>query len=132
MQTSIHTPWGNSQNIEKISRGLEFVDTSGHGGIKVSDELNKQIPLWVKEGTYRKLGLEGWYEEDCDWCIPVIVFSKVFCAWVKKEGSDAYIACAHKMFKDLFLSENKNDGSGSSELTAFCAEYGIELNNVAS
>ena len=132
MQTSIHTPWGNSQNIEKISRGLEFVDTSGHGGIKVSDELNKQIPLWVKEGTYRKLGLKGWYEEDCDWCIPVIVFSKVFYAWAKEENSDAYIACAHKMFKDLFLSENKKDGSGSSELTAFCTEFGIELNNVTS
>ena len=48
MQASIQTPWGNSQNIETISRGLEFVDTSGHGGIKVSDELNQKIPLWIK------------------------------------------------------------------------------------
>ena len=43
------------------------------------------------------------------WCIPVIVFSKIFYAWAKEENSDAYIACAHKMFKDLFLS-GKNYG----------------------
>lgn len=128
MQASIQTPWGNSQNIEKISRGLEFVDTSEHGGIKVSDELNKKIPLWAKEGTYCKRGLTGWYEEDCDWCIPVIVFSKTFRAWAKEEGSDAYIACAHKMFKTMFLSDrNKNKGPESVEVTAFCKEHGIEL-----
>ena len=117
MQASIQTPWGISQNIETISRGIQFVDTIGHGGIKVSDELNKKIPNWVREGTFGKLGLDGWYEEDCDWCIPVIVFSKVFYAWVNNKGQDgeAYIAEAHRIFRVNNLSDPKKACSGNIE-----------------
>ena len=117
MQASIQTPWGISQNIETISRGIQFVDTIGHGGIKVSDELNKKIPNWVREGTFGKLGLDGWYEEDCDWCIPVIVFSKVFYAWANNKGQDgeAYIAEAQRIFRVNNLSDPKKACSGNIE-----------------
>ncbi|MBT3812433.1 MAG: hypothetical protein HON51_05605 [Gammaproteobacteria bacterium] len=117
MQASIHTPWGISQNIETISRGIQFVDTTGHGGVKVSDELNKKIPNWVREGTFGKLGLDGWYEEDCDWCIPVIVFSKVFYAWANNKGQDgeAYIAEAQRIFRVNNLSDPKKACSGNIE-----------------
>ncbi len=119
------TPWGNAQNIETISRGLEFVDTPGHGSVRVSHELNKKIPFWIKEETHCGLGLDGWYEEDCDWCIPVIIFYKEFAAWAKKEGSEAYIASAHQRFKDLFLPDLRKKKTWAKELTAFCEKYAI-------
>ncbi len=122
----MQTPWGNAQNLETICSGLDFVDTAGHGGIKVSKELNKNIPSWIKEETHNRLGLEGWYEEDCDWCIPVIVFSVVFFAWAKEEGSEAYIASARKRFKDLFLPDLCKKELWSAELAAFCEKHGID------
>jgi hypothetical protein len=119
------TPWGNAQNIETISRGLEFVDTPGHGSVRVSHELNKKIPFWIKEETYCKLGIDGWYEEDCDWCIPVIIFYKEFATWAKKEGSEAYIASAHQRFKDLFLPDLRKKKVRVKELADFCEKYGV-------
>jgi hypothetical protein len=45
-----------------------FVSTASHGGIKVTRALNAQIPEYMRcEG--------GWYEEDCDWSIPALVFA---------------------------------------------------------
>jgi hypothetical protein len=126
----MQTPWGEAQNIETISRGLEFVDTAGHGGIKVSDQLNKNIPIWIKEETHNRLGIEGWYEEDCDWCIPVIIFSIVFYGWAKKEGSEAYIASAHERFKDLFLPDLRKKKIWAAELISFCEKYGIDCQDL--
>ncbi len=119
------TPWGNAQNIETISRGLEFVDTPGHGGFRVSHERNKKIPFWIKEETHGRLGIDGWYEEDCDWCIPAIVFFREFYTWAEQEGSEVYITSAHERFKDSFLPDLLKKKTGAAELVAFCDKYGV-------
>lgn len=65
------TPWGLSQSKKTITRGINCYSTAGHGGYKVSDKLNQQIPAYMRNA-------DGWYEEDCEWAIVVIVFSNLF------------------------------------------------------
>ena len=71
MQTQIavgmRTPWGAADYVTEILEGVHNVSTPSHGGIKLSRERNAAIPDYM-----RKAG--GWYEEDCDWCIPFVAF----------------------------------------------------------
>jgi hypothetical protein len=60
----LHSPWGAVQHGEKLVDGVFFVSTAGHGGIKLDRTPNASIPdIFRNEG--------GWYEEDCDWAIPM-------------------------------------------------------------
>jgi len=47
------------------------VITAGHGGFKLDPALNAQVPE-----VCRRRG--GWYEEDCEWAIPFLVFPELF------------------------------------------------------
>lgn len=53
------TPWGVATAIDVMGEGAAGVTTSGHGGVKLTRELNARIP-----SALRRSG--GWYEEDCD------------------------------------------------------------------
>jgi len=59
------TPWGLSQTKENICRGINFYSTASHGGFKVSKNLNKLIPDYMRND-------DGWYEEDCTWSFFVV------------------------------------------------------------
>lgn len=66
-----HSPWGKIQTKETLARGIMLVTTSSHGGVHVSPSLLAKMPVYMQnEG--------GWYEEDCEWCMPAIVFSEAF------------------------------------------------------
>lgn len=67
----MNTPWGKADNIEELSGGVKSVSTAGHGGIYVPPDMNKRIPLVFRKSSFGQNGLKGWYEEDCDWAIPV-------------------------------------------------------------
>jgi hypothetical protein len=71
MKTGDRTPWGKANNVDEIRPGIWRVDTPGHGGYKLSRSRNAQVPE-----SHRKPG--GWYEEDCDWSIPLLVFASEF------------------------------------------------------
>lgn len=63
----MRTPWGSSQSVITIAPGIVVVDTAGHGGVKLDRKRNAKIPLGARtEG--------GWYEEDCEALIPLVVF----------------------------------------------------------
>lgn len=62
--SSTSTPWGKSQGGHSHFPGMVFYHTAGHGGLKVDARLNRQIPLPFRN-------LDGWYEEDCEYAIPV-------------------------------------------------------------
>lgn len=47
--------------------GMWFVGTASHGGIKLDRARNAKVPKSCRADG-------GWYEEDCDWAIPVCVF----------------------------------------------------------
>lgn len=65
------TPWGPSQHAERVTRGITFYGTAGHGGYKVSAKLNASMPGHLRLD-------DGWYEEDCDWSLVVTAFPQHF------------------------------------------------------
>ena len=65
----MQTPWGTSDHQQKIAEGIVEYSTPSHGGIRLSPERQAQLPSGVK--SFNSL---EWWEEDCDWCVPYIVF----------------------------------------------------------
>jgi hypothetical protein len=68
MKTSYKTsPWGTVQDTTVLAEGICSVTTASHGGIKLSAARQALMPEdWRCDG--------GWYEEDCDWCLPFVIF----------------------------------------------------------
>ena len=64
------TPWGASQGVLKIRRGVLDTYTAGHGGVGVSRRLaEKSFPKEFIENCHFLHGYY-WFEEDCDWALP--------------------------------------------------------------
>ena len=68
------TPWGIAQDSIEFADGIISYQTSSHGGIwlsKARQEILKKLypdyPNW--------LGSLEWWEEDCDWAVPFVVFA---------------------------------------------------------
>jgi len=101
--TAIQTPWGQSQGVDVIAPGIEFVSTASHGGIRLSGQRNNQNPMWLKQLTFNEQGKTGWYEEDCDWCIPVIVFSREAGRWARNQGRHDLLDEAYRFFRRYHL-----------------------------
>jgi len=74
MKAPRNTIWGRVQHQEKLCDGVYFLSTASHGGVWVHGSLVDQIPLEMREMSFCQNGMEGWFEEDCDWCIPYVVF----------------------------------------------------------
>ncbi len=64
------SPWGSVQHKTHLAPGVWFVGTASHGGIWVAPKLRSRIPAKAKNF----LKSRTWWEEDCDWVIPYIVF----------------------------------------------------------
>lgn len=76
------TPWGKAQYVYLTIPGqIAFVSTAGHGGIKLSRKMNAQVPDYM-----RRKG--GWYEEDCEWAIPFVVFASQILANTVENSAD--------------------------------------------
>lgn len=78
MSTKLHwSPWGVPQSQKEITPGVVRVDTAGHGGYWVSDEMLLKMPVDCR--TVKTFcGEIGWYEEDCDWATVVLAFPQFF------------------------------------------------------
>ena len=76
-----YSPWGAIQHETKFARGLSKIYTASHGGIKVSKNLAEKYPLLME--VIRKSGYSfyqnGYYyfEEDCDYVFPTIIFCDI-------------------------------------------------------
>jgi len=66
----MQTPWGQSDSKEILADGIVSYSTPSHGGIRLSAERQAQIPAGVKNF----LNTLEWWEEDCDWVVPYILF----------------------------------------------------------
>jgi hypothetical protein len=64
------TPWGQAESIRELAPGVALYATAGHGGIYVAPERLEEIPAEMRAATFTRS--PQWYEEDCDWCIPVV------------------------------------------------------------
>ncbi len=59
-----HSPWGAVDHGVRYAGGVYFVSTPSHGGFRLKRDQNAMIPVAFRRD-------DGWYEEDCDWAIPV-------------------------------------------------------------
>lgn len=67
------TPWGISDSQTEIADGIIEVSTPSHGGIWLSTE--RQAELKGKFPNIDNFTHDlRWWEEDCDWVVPYIVF----------------------------------------------------------
>jgi hypothetical protein len=86
-----NTPWGKADMVTRYARGINFYSTPGHGGFKLSEKMNKRVPVELREQSFNGLGTKGWYEEDCDAYIVIVVFSEYF---TPQEVESARVALA--------------------------------------
>lgn len=75
---TVKTPWGIAQTVQTVAPGIKRYTTATHGGFFVSPKKNSQILSELKDQTFGKLGLQGWYEEDIDWAVVAITFPRYF------------------------------------------------------
>jgi hypothetical protein len=66
------SPWGPIQTVTDLGPDAVAVTTASHGGISVSLKALARIPEPLRQTAYSG---DGWYEEDCDWCIPYVALS---------------------------------------------------------
>jgi hypothetical protein len=64
------SPWGRIDNVTPLGPEALSVTTPSHGGIWVTLEALARIPEPLRATAYSG---GGWFEEDCDWCIPYLV-----------------------------------------------------------
>jgi hypothetical protein len=83
------TPWGAPDFCEQIAPGWWRVNTPGHGGFLLSPERLADIPEHHLEATFGGQGFHGVFEEDCDWCVPVLAFEDEYRAHCEREGDTA-------------------------------------------
>jgi hypothetical protein len=99
MNIGDNTPWGAADHVDTIAEGITHVTTPSHGGIHLSPDRNALVPEYMKrDGAFASQRRAGWYEEDCDWCIPAIIFEHEFRAHAGFSGRD-WIAAARETFK---------------------------------
>ena len=63
------SPWGAIDHVEALGPEVVVVSTPSHGGFWVSPRAMATIPEPLRATPYSG---GGWFEEDCDWCIPYL------------------------------------------------------------
>lgn len=86
------SPWGAVQHTTEYMRGLSFVSTAGHGGMRVSKSLCEKYPFLVELNRVSGYGgfHYGYYffEEDCEYVAPALVFHDIIYktdTWLAKQ-----------------------------------------------
>lgn len=64
------TPWGPAQTADVIKRGVTFVTTAGHGGLRVSVGVARKALSAAAVRCAEFWGGYYWFEEDCAVNIP--------------------------------------------------------------
>lgn len=82
------SPWGSVQGGSVLAEGIVSVYTAGHGGIKLDATRNALIPESARASN-------GWYEEDCEWAIPALVFPEAFAKPGYDMAAEAARSCKH-------------------------------------
>ena len=90
-----HTPWGRPDQLREVAPGWWSVSTPSHGGFILSAERVADIPQPHIERSFNGQGAHGIFEEDCDWCIPVLAFRDEFIAHCRRSHADDPTGYAH-------------------------------------
>lgn len=89
---NVPTPWGKSQGGRILTPGVTQYHTAGHGGVKVIKRLNQHVPTGLR-------AIDGWYEEDCDMCIPMYVHFDAIKAHMTEDGMHDFRLTPQEYFK---------------------------------
>lgn len=76
MSRAMNTPWGPAQSRTRITEGISFYYTAGHGGIHLSQAQFDKMPDDLK--ALKTFAGGRWYEEDEDIAIVAVAFPKHF------------------------------------------------------
>jgi hypothetical protein len=63
------SPWGLIERVTPLGPDASAVITPSHGGIWVTPAALAAMPADLRRTAYSR---DGWFEEDCDWCIPYL------------------------------------------------------------
>ena len=74
----MRTPWGQSDSVVEVGRGIRCVSTPSHGGYYVPDSLLSAIPAAWQARAAEWSGSPNWYEEDCEWASVAVTFPDLF------------------------------------------------------
>jgi len=66
----MYTPWGKSDSKVVLAEGVVSYSTPSHGGIWLSQERIDHLPAGIDNFVHDL----RWWEEDCDWVVPYILF----------------------------------------------------------
>ena len=86
----METPWGHADHVTELAEGIVSVGTPSHGGVRLSAERQAQLPAGIDNFLHN---LE-WWEEDCDWAVPYVVFQDEIRAAGKAYKFDENLAAA--------------------------------------
>lgn len=98
---SSDTPWGKAQSAEDIAPGITAYTTASHGGYFLNRTANAKVAPPLKRSTFNSQGLDGWYEEDCDWAIVVYTFPQYFSQEKYKHALESLAAHHSAAYKSL-------------------------------
>ena len=73
---SNYSPWGKIDNVTKVCRGIAWVGTPSHGGVRVSEGMAAKMPDYMRNIGEHSHGY-WWFEEDSAWVVPAIVFNEL-------------------------------------------------------
>ena len=67
----MNTPWGVSQSVETIVRGIHWISTAGHGGLMVSSGVADKVlsQQAIKVAHPGRCGGYVCFEEDCSYAV---------------------------------------------------------------
>jgi hypothetical protein len=94
VKVGMPTPWGEAEHITEVCPGMWFLSTCGHGGYYLRKTLNSLIPKEHRRASFKGLGIEGWWEGDCDWAFVCLRFPQHFPAHAL-EAARAMIQSIH-------------------------------------
>lgn len=80
----MHTPWGKADSVHTVAQGIKEVSTPSHGGIWLDQKHQDQLPIMLTDTNF--LHSLQWWEEDCDWCVPFLMFADEFRRWYEDQG----------------------------------------------
>lgn len=82
------SPWGKVDHATILAPGIVSVSTSSHGGIHLDRAhqaiIRKRFPAYADSPRGRFS--EPWYEEDCDWSVPFMMFDGEILAYLQSQG----------------------------------------------
>jgi len=105
-----YTIWGQSDSQVKLAEGIISYSTPSHGGIHLSPERIAQLPPGLDNFNHDL----AWWEEDCDWTVPYILFKDDIERYGKaykfiENLSSAYIIARHHHPEILTEGDRKHE-----------------------